>query len=510
MPPGPCTFSFTRTALASFILLPLVHASILSDLHHNYFAPTPAPEDGPAFSANAVRNKKYLPLQAGAIVGAYAVALIFVAIGLLSLSKTRRDHLLVDEEDEADAYAAAFEQICSPRFSPETDPFPLAGKFAGGQVPNFSYKSPTRSEFNSTPYIQPRNLCHASVPGVDFKVDQAIVAADRAMAQNQLEEMYKHVMEHEEAKEQGIALELPVVESTSPRGSAMSRKTKPTFLNLNASSKEKMGNEEKTRSRASSFFAGLRSPRKTKPKGINISSPIMTPQTGTFPRHDVQEMSAIPPRHYAPAAPPPVPTDHAPVIGQARSSNMTLPLTQPDRSPTSIQSIDGRLDAQLSQINTSEDASQQQPGEADPESAVSRHSQAPLLGLPSSPKPGVTFGTLPSSPRPGARFQRANPPSAVRTGGSLPLRAYEPSLSSPSAAPRMISHTVFNVRHDPSSPGGRTPFTANAVPYTPYQPNTPVVPITPSLVTREDRKRMKRMVPKTPTVEMVRSSDDMW
>ncbi|KAM3461473.1 hypothetical protein MY5147_000969 [Beauveria neobassiana] len=514
MPPGSSTFFSTRTVLASFILLPLVHASILSDLRHNYFAPTPAPEDGPAFSANAVRNKKYLPLQAGAIVGAYAVALIFVAIGLLLLSKTRRDHLLVDEEDEADAYAAAFEQICSPRFSPESDPFPLAGKFAGGQVPNFSYKSPTRSEFNGTPYIQPRNLSHASVPGVDFQVDQAIVAADRAMAQDQLEDMYRHVMEHEEAKEQGMALEMPVVGPTSPRGSAMSRKTKPTFLNLSAGTKEKTENEEKTRSRASSFFAGLRSPRKTKPKGITISSPIMTPQTGTFPRHDAQEMSAIPPRHYAPAAPPPVPTDHARFIGQARSSNMTLPLTPPDQSPTSIQSIDGRLGAQLSQLDTSKDASQQQQqqqtGEGDPESAVSQHSQAPLLGLPSSPKPGVTFGTLPSSPRPGVRFQRANPPSAVRTGGSLPLRAYEPSLSSPSAAPRMINHTVFNVRHDPLSPGGRTPFTANAVPYTPYQPNTPVVPITPSLVTREDRKRMKKMVPKTPTVEMVRSSDDIW
>ncbi|ATY66899.1 hypothetical protein A9K55_000698 [Cordyceps militaris] len=504
MPPGLSTLSPLHIVVALCALLPLVHASVLSDLRHNYFAPTPAPEDGPAFSAHALRNKKYLPVEIGGIVGAYAVALIFVALGLLYLSKTRREHLLGDEEDEAVAYAAAFAQICSPRFQTEIDPYPLAGKCAVAQVPNFSYKSPTRSEFTGTPYIlPPASPSNASVPGVDLQVDQAIVAADHAMAQNQLEDMYKHVMEHEDAKEKGIVLEPPVVGPASQRGSAMSKKSKPVNLNLNG------GSDEKFRSRASSFFSSLRSPRQSKPKGLSISSPIMTPQTGTFPRHDDQEMNAIPPRHYAPADPPPVPTDQARSVGQARSSGLTLPLTPPGRSPESILSIDGRLGAPLTQINTSKEESQL-PAEGDPDSAVSQHSQAPLLGLPSSPKPGATFGTLPLSPRSGARFQRGNAPSAVRTGGALPLRAYEPALSSPSTHGQTTKQTVFERRGPLSPGGGRTPFTANAVPYSPYQPYTPCVPMTPSLVTREDRKRMKRMVPKTPTVEMVRSADDLW
>ncbi|OAA59487.1 hypothetical protein ISF_06422 [Cordyceps fumosorosea ARSEF 2679] len=505
MPSGLSTLSLPQIVSASFALLPLVHAGVLSDLHHNYFAPTPAPEDGPAFSAHALRNKKYLPIQVGGIVGAYGVALIFVAIALLCLSNTRREHLLGgDEEDEADAYASAFEQICTPRFPTEPNPFPLAGRSSGGQVPNFSYKSPTRSEFSGTPYVHPpTSPGQNSGPGVDLQVDQAVVAADREMAQNQLEAMYKHVMEHEEAKEKGIILESPVVGPANQRGSAMSKKSKPTSLNLSS------GGEEKTRSRASSFFSSLRSPRKSKPRGLNISSPIMTPQTGTFPRHEDQEMSTIPPRHYAPAAPPPVPTEQGSHIGQARSSGIVVPLTPPELSPTGVQSIDGRLGAQLAQISTSKDMSPP-PAEGDPESAVSQHSQAPLLGLPTSPKPGVTFGTLPSSPRPGARFQRGNAPSAVRTGGTLPLRAYEPSLSSPSAVGQTTKQTVFERRGPLSPGGGRTPFTANAVPYSPYQPHTPCVPITPSLVTKEDRKRMKKMVPKTPTVEMVRSADDMW
>jgi hypothetical protein len=36
------------------------------------------------------------------------------------------------------------------------------------------------------------------------------------------------------------------------------------------------------------------------------------------------------------------------------------------------------------------------------------------------------------------------------------------------------------------------------------------MPMTPSLVTKEERKRMRKMVPKTPTLEMVRSDEDIW
>lgn len=50
-----------------------------------------------------------------------------------------------------------------------------------------------------------------------------------------------------------------------------------------------------------------------------------------------------------------------------------------------------------------------------------------------------------------------------------------------------------------------------AVPYSPYQPFSPVVPITPGfLVTKADRKKMRRMEPKTPTLQMVKSDDDLW
>jgi len=240
----------------------------------------------------------------------------------------------------------------------------------------------------------------------------------------------------------------------------------------------------------------------------------------------------------------------------------TLPT--PDISPISTQSIDERIDAAIGKPPSREakaaqrerergrgggassssssssssqrhrDVSSSTTTEADPVSAVSDKSTSGLVGLPSSPRPGVnrfpSLDTLPASPRPtqqsfsGSRGGGGGglpPPistttSAVRQGGALPLRAYEPSLGSPSAASTQTTtkQTVFTRAAGPLSPGMttgmRTPWTGAPVPYTPYQPFSPVVPITPSLVTRDDRRRIKRMVPKTPTVEMVKGSEDIW
>lgn len=491
------------TFVVCSVLVPLVHCSIPGDLYKNYFDPAPAPEDGPQFSKNALRNKKYLPAEIGGIVGGYAVSLVFVALTLLALSKKRREHLQAEDDDaDTEASLKVPDFGASPEFPAEA--FPAAGKPAAGQVPNFSYKSPTRSEFGPTPYVEPAAPAFVTLPGLDPHVDQTVVAADREMAQEQLEEMYKYVMEHDDAKQRGVTLDTPVV--VSQRSSAQSKKerSKPKSLNLNGA------NDSESQSRTSSFFSSLRSPRKKQVRGVSISSPIMTPQSSTFPRHDGQEMNSITPRQYAPAPPPPVPTDQAPFRGYDRQTDSQhVPLTPPDRSPESGQSIDERIESQLPSRYPSHTFSQE-PTEADPDSATSEHSQVPLVGLPSSPKPGATFGALPTSPKPGARFSRPNAPSAVRTGGALPLRAYEPALSSPSATSHTTKQTVFERRGPLSPGGGRTPYTANAVPYSPYQPFTPCVPITPSLVTKEDRKRMKRMVPKTPTVEMVKSSDDVW
>lgn len=535
------------------------------------WSPAPSPEDGPPGAANALRDPAYLPAQIGGIVGSYALSLVLVAIILLSLSKRRRERLRAAEDfdlweeprlqfDFPEPYSAFHSQD---QIQDDEHPYPACHEIPKTHIRNFSLPSPTSTTFHgsnngSVPYIftSPGSSIRG-VPGVDPDVDQSIVAQDRNMAQAQLEEMYKYVMEQEAAKEAGVEYKGPAYPAPFQNGpfqnkstSTLVRKERNKPANLNLSEAK----SEKTQSRTSSILSALKSPgrRKKHMQGISISSPIMTPMSGTFPPQVGEEMNAIPPRHYAPAQPPPVPAGHG-SFSQRRNTGQLAPLTPPDdRSPESTMSIDERLGALTSnpltsnppdhqireEDETEEEAEQRRQEEQqyyqsrqhsrhqsaatadpDPVSAISDTSQTPLVGhvgLPTSPKPGVnrfpSLSSLPSSPKPGATFSRPNAPSAVRTGGALPLRAYEPALTSPNSYDRHFKQTTFE-RAMPLSPGlhtARTPGTGMAVPYSPYQPFSPVMPITPSLVTREDRKRMKRMVPKTPTLDMVQSSDDVW
>ncbi|KAM4062937.1 hypothetical protein HRG_007751 [Hirsutella rhossiliensis] len=489
-------------ALTVLILSCLAHSEpTLTSLQQSYSSPLithrPGPHDAPLLFPGALRDPSYLPAEIGGVIAAYGVSLVFVAITLLALAKKRREHLKAAQDEFVFEAPADF---CSPDRAPgELHSYPDAAR-----VPNFSYPSPINTDFNvSSPHIYPSPTSTAGAPGVDLAVDQRVVQADREMAQQQLEEMYRHVMEHEEAKENGTVPDAPVIprppqnHAPDSMGSKKER-SKPASLNLSR------GVEEKSHSKAHSFFSALRSPRKKSIKGISISSPIMTPHSSTFPVHDFQEMSPMAPRPYAPAPPAP----DQPAVGAPRPRRSAMPLT-PDISPQSVQTIDERISALSGTASGSRQVSQA-PTEADPASATSEHSQVPLVGLPSSPKPSAKPPQLPSSPKPGASFRKPNAPSAVRTGGTLPLRAYEPAMSSPSAMAYTTKQTVFERRGPLSPTTGRTPRTAGAVPYSPYQPNTPCIPVTPSLVTKEDRRRMKRMIPKTPTLEMVKSSDDVW
>ncbi|KAK5995163.1 hypothetical protein PT974_03559 [Cladobotryum mycophilum] len=504
------------TVLTSSLLWSAAHsqaASILEQGNSNSIDNDwdPASQPGSPVSPRAVHDTSFLPAQIGGIVAAYGVSLVLVAITLLSLAKKRREHLEAEEEEEDADYVFEehYEEIAPQKFQD----YLFDRQSSVSNLPHLSIPNSIYSH-GATPYIQhsPASPVH-SVPGVDPSVDQTVVAADKAMAQQQLEDMYRHVMDHEDAKQKGVAYEAPYASTPSQRVSTVSEKSsgmfsrkgknKPSSLNLSAAK------EDKSQSKASALFSGLLSPKKKNSvKGVSISSPIMTPMSGTFPRHESQEMNAIPPRHYAPAPPPPIPTDQT-AFGAINTRASVAPMT-PAISPESIQTIDERIGLSIDRARHSR-STLQAPSEMDPGSAVSEHSQVPLVGLPLSPKPGSRFPSLPSSPKPGSTFQRSNPPSAVRANGTLPLRAYEEASGAPSIVSQTTKQTVFERKTPLLSPGGaKTPFTANAVPYSPYQPFTPCVPVTPSLVTREDRKRMRKMVPKTPTLAMVKSSDEIW
>ncbi|KZZ97499.1 hypothetical protein AAL_03463 [Moelleriella libera RCEF 2490] len=454
-----------------------------------------------SLSAGVQRETKYLPAQVGGIVGAYGLSLVLVAVALLLLSKKRRKHLQAEKDEllcgeTADLYGAEGQ-------SPIRGPQKSSSTPTGPSVRNFSYPSPVKAHFDNrqlppppprrAPKITLSPISTAGAPGVHPAVDQKVVSADREMAQSQLEEMYRHVLEHEDAMQRGVVLDIPVITPPSKKDRA-----KPAGLHINST------HDGKTQSRTSSFFSSLRSPFKKEIKGTNISSPLMTPQSATFPRFESRELGMASPRRYTPAPPPPIPVGQISSTAQARGSG--APPT-PDMSPQSTQSIDERITSLIGAPRNRKMSATL--SEVDIPSATSEHSQATLVGLPSPTMRSAPFPSLPSSPKPGATFSRS-PPSAVRTGGKLPLRAYEPALNSPSLGSHNTKQTVFERKGPLAAGGAMTPMTAGAVPYSPYQPFTPLVPVTPSLVTREDRKRMKRLVPKTPTTEMVQSSDDIW
>ncbi|KAK4187220.1 hypothetical protein QBC35DRAFT_385363 [Podospora australis] len=532
------------------------------------WSPDPSPEDGPPLSAGAIRDPAYLPAQIGGIVGAYALSLVVVALLLLALLRRRRERIRNRDLPEEERGLLAFnpfppgfaseeeykkqlqqfeweQQYGQPypqqeqdqlhpgvqKLSLQTHNLPQHGRnfslpTASPLSPNrFGPLSATKSQHSLFTVDSPTSTILAC--GIDLSVDQTIVGRDRVMAQNQLEEMYRHVMEQEAAKAEGRPYEPPQVTSPSMKsvntlpptpGTSKRERNKPSNLNL--------ARDEKAQSRGSSILSFLKSPRKNKVQGgMVISSPIMTPMSGTFPRHDEQEMNPIPPRHYAPPAPPPVPAavhDLPLRRGTAASASATH-LPSPDISPVSTQSIDSRIgnNTTLSRPPTSRREQPTTAADQEPVSATtSEAGSVGHVGLPLSPKPGAnrfpSFDSLPVSPRPG---QTSFPKSAtaVRAGGALPFRAYEPSgIVSPTSGSFAPStkQTVFTRAEGPLSPGMptgmRTPWTGAPVPYTPYQPFSPVVPITPSVVTRADRKRMKRLEPKTPTVEMVKDADEYW
>lgn len=597
MLPGVSAYNSGIALLLAAPAWPLLCAALPSTGHSSRrslildYSPAPPPEDGPPLSAGALRDPAYLPAQVGGIVGAYALSLVLVALLLLALSKTRRQHLrnrdLPDENRglaSFNPFPAPFQLQSEEEYKRQLEQFQkltIQTDLPRSPTRNFSLPSasplspsrtgplsPTKSQRSAFTAPSPTSTILAA--GIDLSVDQTVVQRDRAMAQQQLEEMYKYVMEHEQAKAEGREYEGPPLlspssksASSNPAGRGRKEKNKPSNLNL--------ARDEKTQSRSSSIFSFLKSPRKSKMSGsMSITSPIMTPMSGTFPRHDDQEMNAMPPRHYAPPVPPPVqselPLRQAASAAPSGAASNNLPT--PDVSPISTQSIDSRIDAAIGQPpsrdsraaarrekekekekeqeqeqergrererereargdgttshSRDESAATSTTGEREPVSAVSERSTTGLVGLPSSPKPGAnrfpSLDSLPASPRPSQQSfpppggAGTNKPSAVREGGMLPLRAYEPSLSSPTASSYATKQTVFT-RTGPLSPGPqtglRTPWTGAPVPYTPYQPFSPVVPITPTVVTRADRKRMKKLEPKTPTVEMVKSTDEVW
>jgi len=509
---------WTKTTIQAPVVLLLIRlsfltissANILTDVPKNnplniWWSPAPPPADGPPLSASASRDRALIPAQVGGIIGAYLFSVSIVGIALICLGRKLR-HLVqssptaldIEMVETCTTYATTYAATESSPVSPSTLP--------GGQR-NFSWPSPEKDTTN--PYVFPSSLKSPRTPPAfgDPYVDTRIVEADREMLNRDLEDIYAHVMAQEEAKAAGIApKEMPLppqLQKTGPiptpapqrQNSPLkkSEKSRPANLNID----ETKSNSSKSHSRVSSIISSLKSPRKGV-KGMRISSPIPTPLSSTFPPQQAEDEEPLSPRYYAPPPPPPVPKDQVP-YNHPRSSNSTVPAAQTSPTRSLAEALSVNPYSPRHRPNHSQ-ASVQSSNRGDPISATSATSQTPLNMAP---------------PKQQQRQPSPNPPSSNNSSTrALPLRQFEPAVTSPSFAPS--TKTTVLERSGPVGGAGpqtgglRTPWSAGAVPYSPYQPFSPMMPITPRLVTKEDRKAQKKREGRTPVLEMIKSEDELW
>ncbi|PBP25394.1 hypothetical protein BUE80_DR003873 [Diplocarpon rosae] len=458
-----------------------------------YWDPAPSPEDGPPLSAGASRDKSLIPAQVGAILGSYIFCICIFGILLTVLGRRLRNRVKASPRAlDIEMVESTFQKTPTFEASPVSPGAPTGPR-------NFSWPSPDTD--TKKPYIFPSaNRSPTSPVGLeDPYVDTRIVEADREMLQRDLEDIYAHVMEQEEAKANGVILkEMPLPPQLQAKGPVptspparqsklfkRSEKPRPATLDIDE------GKSERTHSRASSIISSLKSPRRKGIRGMRISSPIPTPVSATFSTNNVSDEEALTPRYSTPPPPPPIPKDQVPFTHSRNTSDVSPTRSQAGRlSPYEPGPRHAPSPSQTS-VQTQGSSSRN-----DPASATSATSQTPLF----LPAPKLRQLQIPS------------PPSNNSPTRALPFRSFEPPLQSPSFV-SMTKTTVLERNlpsNGPHTSGLKTPWSAGAVPYSPYQPFSPVMPITPRLVTKEDRKARKKAEGRTPVLEMIKSEGEVW
>lgn len=490
-------------------------ADILHDVPKNNplnidWDPAPAPEDGPPLSAGASRDRSLLPAQISAIVGAYIFCVCVVGVGLYFAGrKLRRQVVLANRAKDIEM----LEQNNKPAniHIPPTSP----------TSPSRNFSWPNQEKNGPAPYVFPGTATSPQSPRSPrspyspktppslgrSEVDARIVERDQQIMGRDLEDLYAHVMEQEEAKAAGISVaELPLPSKLQSAGPipqpAPQRVPSPKKLERRRPSKIEVDpnhKHTKSLSRTSSIISSLISPRKSNSgfKNIRISSPI-SPKSARWQGEQgtEEENEPLTPRYYAPPPPPPVPKDQVPYTHTRKKSNETLALHSPTRSiAEQLEPYGPGAKSVFHKINPSQ------------ASLASQHQELP----------SAVSATSTTSDAPWANSQTAN--SSTR---KLPLRQFEPALTSPSyssfqqSTKTTVLERTAGGNRGPNTAGLNTPWSAGAVPYSPYQPFTPMIPITPRLVTREERKMKERLEKKaglsTPRIadDLVKSSDELW
>jgi hypothetical protein len=468
--------------------------------------PAPPPADGPPLSAGASRDKALLPAQISGIIGAYLFALVIVAVGIFIARRRVRQR--IDLAFKSRDIELLEQDLVSHNNVFGFDPSPVSPLAVRT---NFSWPV---QEKGPNPYVYPPVSPHSTTspyspttpPSLgDPNVDSRIVQRDQRIMERGLEDIYAHVMEQEEAKANGVSVEnlppLPQLRSSPPLNSEPRMSSPPKKIEKQRPANIMVSDEGKPSktSRASSIISSIISPRKSSfKKEMQISSPLQSPREPYGQRSTADEREPLSPRYYAPPPPPPVPKDQAPFHPAPRQNSQSSAVSQTRTIAEQLEPYGpGAQSVFVNKTSSPESFASQKTGPS----------------LPASPRPLQT--SFPAS------VHSATPSSATSSMRQLPLRQFEPALTSPSYSSfqQSTKTTTFERKAPDPSRGpltggprtGGAPWSPGAVPYSPYQPFSPMVPITPRLVTKEDRKVMKKQEKKlgnlgSPTLV----EDDLW
>ncbi|MCJ1474229.1 hypothetical protein MMC13_002887 [Lambiella insularis] len=495
-------------------------------------SPAPAPQDGPPLSASAIRDKAYLPLELGALFGAYLFAILVIATALFTVGRRLRrsaqtsPRSLAMEMMKPVNLAPKKHEVTniSPSQANPWGPSPVTPLDAKNMWPSpdpQAYcpspdvgRSPKQAYSRAGTWDQPHN--HNRQPSIQSSIgtfDESVIEQNKAKNEIEMARLYAAAIEHQEKKQsrnvtnakplsqnppelQHLRLYMPP--NSPPKSLRLANTISPASNETSPTSPQRQARafrpspisitSTSPNSRASSRSSFVSFGRKNSVRKMGISAPISPPMGSPEIREDHMrefgDAEPLTPREYNPG-PPPIP----PPKDDSRVPERQQPMTSPR-----IMSFSKHFSTSIRSSRTS---------------AANSPAQSPrTAGLPTLTMTHDSVESLPQQivdqPPPRSlvpKSQRKPAPLPLRTNlatdsakapvlrtAPLPLRNLGTGYGRPLST---IKATVVESKPDLlHAPRTGVPST----PYSPfYFPSTPLTPMTPSrLVTKEERKRRKK------------------
>ncbi len=474
--------------------------------------PAPAPEDGPPLSASAIRDRTYLPIQIGSIIGAYLLFVLIAGSALLLVGRRLR------RAAQASPRSLAMQMMKPARVDPSNayDPSPISPSsnndpYGPSPVSTLDMKSSWPSPDKSRGSVWKSSLKghkpQTSIQSSVVTFDESVIEEDKAKNQIEMERLYQTVMEHDEQKSSSVINisegqqhppEFQHLRSTSgaPIPPPELRARSPTRTLTTSPRKSTRPSPITTHSRTSSRSSFGSFGKKRGIRNLPISPPMGSPDLA--PEHNIMYSEAEPlsPRLYQPGPPPPTPpqrkqtSDYEDRLDSTRLSPKSAEFRQSVRSPrTSIPTLQTYPEYSTP---TEQEFGNKAPKTHQREATKGKRTPAPLALR-------TQVNVAPSQQLP----LRSAP---------LPFRNLNSSRYNPDRPPSTIKATVLESKA-PNQHLGPPRTGVPMTPYSPYMPFTPLTPMTPSrLVTKQERKRReKEEGRRVATLEdAVEEEGDMW